>query len=134
MRATSGAPSVGTCLLLLFGVKSALRVVGFAVTRRWLERTSHRSRHASPLDSQLLAAIANRVATAAALYPGRALCLERSLSLHWLLRRRGVDSRFRLGVRHFPFLAHAWVEHSGHPIEEGGEILRNFTVVDEQST
>jgi hypothetical protein len=51
-------------------------------------------------------------------WPGGALCLQRSLVLLWLLRRRGVSSKLRIGVKKSPeaLLAHAWVEVAGQPI------------------
>ena len=55
---------------------------------------------------------------AGALYPGRALCLEQSLALYYLLRRRGVPVRYCQGVQPYPFEAHAWVEYGGTPIND----------------
>jgi hypothetical protein len=42
----------------------------------------------------------------------RAKCLARSLVLWWLLKRRGIDSQIRMGIRkeNGALLAHAWVE------------------------
>jgi hypothetical protein len=37
-------------------------------------------------------------------------CLPRSLALFALLARCGVPARHRIGVRRYPFAAHAWVE------------------------
>jgi len=47
-------------------------------------------------------------------------CLERSLSLWWLLARQGIDTQFRIGVRKDDekFAAHAWVERHGVAIGE----------------
>jgi hypothetical protein len=58
------------------------------------------------------------VAIAAAFYPGRAQCLEQSLALFLLLRRRAMPVELRIGVQPFPFTAHAWVEHNGRPVNE----------------
>lgn len=63
-------------------------------------------------------AITRRVVMAAAFYPRRALCLEQSLALYVLLRRRGIDAALRLGVQTIPFSAHAWVEVNGVPVNE----------------
>lgn len=43
-------------------------------------------------------------------HQGRDDCWPRSVALAHALRRAGVDARVCLGVRKFPFLAHAWVE------------------------
>jgi hypothetical protein len=47
-------------------------------------------------------------------------CLERSLSLWWLLARQGITTQFRIGVRKDgeKFTAHAWVERDGVAIGE----------------
>jgi hypothetical protein len=47
-----------------------------------------------------------------------ATCLPRSLTLWWLLRRRGIESELRLGVRKDgdSIVAHAWVECEGEVV------------------
>ncbi len=54
--------------------------------------------------------------------PGDTRCLTRSLVLTQLLARRGIESKLAIGARARPsFLAHAWVEHAGHPVLPAGE-------------
>jgi len=50
--------------------------------------------------------------------PYRGNCLSQALLLWWFLRRLGIDSDFRIGVRTEggQLLAHAWVEYQGHPL------------------
>jgi hypothetical protein len=74
----------------------------------------------------VVARIDRAVAVAAALYPGRALCLERSLTLYYYLRRAGIGAEFRLGARPHPFEAHAWVEYAGEPVNDFPEHLVPF--------
>jgi hypothetical protein len=74
----------------------------------------------------MVAAIEQAVAMAAALYPGRALCLEQSLALYDVLRRQGVSVSFRMGVQPHPFQAHAWIEHGGTPINDIAEHIKPF--------
>jgi len=52
--------------------------------------------------------------------PIRSTCLERSLSLWWLLSNQSIATQFRIGVRKDggKFTAHAWVEHDGIAIGE----------------
>ncbi len=51
------------------------------------------------------------------LVPGDTRCLTRSLVLTQLLARRGIPAKLVIGARTKPsFLAHAWVEQSGHPV------------------
>jgi hypothetical protein len=48
-----------------------------------------------------------------------------------LLRQRGIEAQLRLGVRPYPFGAHAWVEHGGKPVNEDPERVRSFVVLPE---
>lgn len=47
-------------------------------------------------------------------------CLERSLTLWWLLARKGITTQLRIGARKSEekFEAHAWVERNGEAIGE----------------
>ena len=55
-------------------------------------------------------------------------CLERSAALHWWLRRDGLPSELRIGVRRQggQIAAHAWVELDGAPINDRPEALTPF--------
>lgn len=56
------------------------------------------------------------------LVPGDTRCLTRSLVLTQLLSRRGIPAKLVIGARSEPsFLAHAWVECSGHPVLPTGD-------------
>lgn len=59
-------------------------------------------------------------------------CLHRSLTLWWLLRRQGIESDLRIGVRKEggQFQAHAWVEYQGAPLNEAREVHRRFVAFD----
>jgi hypothetical protein len=58
----------------------------------------------------------------------RATCLPQSLTLWWLLRRRGIDSQLRIGVRKVAgeLEAHAWVEFQGQVINDGADVHQRF--------
>ena len=60
--------------------------------------------------------------------PYRANCLKRSLALWWLLRRRGIASEVRIGVRtgDSGFEAHAWIECDGVIINDRTALVRQF--------
>ena len=45
-------------------------------------------------------------------------CLPRSLAIYVLLRRQGVPATLRIGVKRFPFAAHAWVECLGEVLDD----------------
>ena len=53
-----------------------------------------------------------------------AACLSRSLTLWWLLRRRGIESQLRLGVRKGEqgLDAHAWVELAGQVVNDAADV------------
>lgn len=69
-------------------------------------------------------------AAAARNLPFRPTCLERSLGLWWLLRRRGLNAEIRIGARKTgeQFEAHAWVEHAGVVLNDSGGEHRAFSV------
>jgi len=100
----------------------SLRVRGFGATQRILQKFTASARNGPPV-----AAVESRVAlttrmvlTAARNSPIPSTCLERSLSLWWLLARQGIATEFRIGVRKDDekFAAHAWVERDGIAIGE----------------
>ena len=56
------------------------------------------------------------------LVPG-ATCLTQALALKWMLARRRIACRLRIGVRHDPggaFAAHAWLEMPSREVILGG--------------
>lgn len=73
-----------------------------------------------------LAAMHRQVAYAVALSPFRIMCLARSVVLVRLLRRLGHNATVRLGVVCFPFLAHAWAEVDGEPVNELPDALLRY--------
>jgi hypothetical protein len=122
------APSAMWCLLQIALVKLSLSVFGFGRTLARYECTPRGTAAGAPDDS-LVDCTAHRVAAAAALYPGRALCLEQSLTLHRALRRRGIDSQLHFGVHADadPFRAHVWVEVDDCAVNEMSENMRVLT-------
>jgi len=59
---------------------------------------------------------------------GPRTCLTRSLLLGWLLRRHGVKSELRIGVRltNGVLDAHAWVECDGVPVNDQPNVGAEF--------
>lgn len=119
------APGVLRSMLILLAVRLHLKTRGFgrsvARARRMAERTA-----VADYTPDLPDHTALRVAIAGAFFPGRAVCLEQSLALYLLLRRRGVPAELRLGVTPSPFHAHAWVELHGEPVNEDAETVAKF--------
>src|SRR5580700_8903956 len=109
-----------------------LRLIGF---RRW-ERvlavfaptvnTTGPAQGASLQESALL--VARMLEAAARNLFFRANCLEQSLVLGWLLRRRGIDAALRIGARKEAdrFEAHAWVELDSQVLNDASAEHRHF--------
>ena len=111
------------CAVVLTATRAHLRCFGLRRSISLSRRITSRSvtNHSDPVSAGASAALA--VAQVAALFPGRARCLEQSLTLFVVLRWLGVPAQFRLGAQALPFVAHAWVEVSGQPINGESDVL-----------
>ena len=109
-----------------------LRLAGFRHWKRALERLSPSTNLVArePGESQLQAAelIARMAAAAARNLFISTNCLEQSLVLWWLLRRRGISAELRIGARKEleRFEAHAWVEVYSAVLNDSKEEHRHF--------
>ena len=65
--------------------------------------------------------------------PVRGKCLSRSLAIYWVLRRYSVESSIRIGVKRGVqnFIAHAWVEVGGQPVNAGPEVNLRYAVFEQ---
>ena len=116
----------------LLATWAGLRLIGF---RRW-ERvlavfsppanTTGPAQGASLQESALLVARMQEAAARNLFF--RANCLEQSLVLCWLLRRRGIDAVLRIGARKESerFEAHAWVELDSQVLNDASAEHRHF--------
>jgi len=110
-----------------------LRALGFS---RWLRMLERRVSQLESRSGTSAAVSANRIAQlqeAAALnlfFPTS--CLERSLALWSLLRRRGFPAELKFGARKQSekFEAHAWVELNGVALNNPAEEQREFAPFD----
>jgi hypothetical protein len=111
-------------LLPLFWI--ALRVLGLQRLQTRLQRTPLRP--SATLTADDLTRLGTLVNSAAHHALGPANCLTRSLYLWWLLRRRGVDSQLRIGVRLTGGVldGHAWVEYAGVPVNDRPDVSADF--------
>lgn len=97
------------------------RVFGFPRVFRFVERWGRRPVEAAPraVQRRTVRRTVEAVRTAGRYYHRRRLnCLPRSLAIYVLLRRRGVPATLRIGVKRFPFAAHAWVECLGEVLDD----------------
>lgn len=103
-----------------------LRVLGLPRFQARLERT--RMPVCAALTLPEAQALGELVNIAARNTLGPRTCLTRSLLLGWLLRRRGVQSQLRIGVRltQGALDAHAWVECEGVPVNDRPGVSAQF--------
>jgi Transglutaminase-like superfamily len=123
--------SVAACMVSIALVRRSLAWWGFARTLRRIRDRSERASTTTDPAPSIIAMVDRVVALAAALYPGRALCLERSLVLYDRLRREGAAVELRIGVQATPFAAHAWVTYRGEPVNDSAEHVAHFVVMPE---
>jgi hypothetical protein len=114
-------------MVLLPVVELSLRRTSYDRTRARLARLAGRDRRA-PDPAVLVPSAVQMVAAAASRTPVAAKCLARSLTLWFLLRRRGCDAEVVIGVRPGgePLDAHAWVERAGIPVNETQETVDSY--------
>lgn len=114
-------------------VRASLRTFGFRRTIQRAKKFAMRCAVQPPGPNAIDDAtdLARLVESAAAIFPGRARCLEQSLCVYLLLRRRGVPAELRIGARALPFAAHAWVDVAGRCINTEADVLAAFQVFPE---
>lgn len=116
--------------------RAGLRLLGFRRWKRLLESLTRPVRPPRILPLEALCETALRAARAvrsAELHgPASPNCLERSLTLWWVLRRSGVDSELHIGARKegARFEAHAWVELAGQVLNDGAEVHQRYAPFD----
>lgn len=118
-------------VLIVPMVALALRLVSLRVIRRVIAATSAHSITTS-VSPERATRIAKLVSAAARRSPVESTCMARALTLHWLLRLRGMESSLRIGVRKGGenLEAHLWVEHGGFPLMEGTDPHEEFAPFD----
>jgi hypothetical protein len=113
-----------------------LRVFGFQRWKEFIEKLSPPAQHAAALPSGLQFDTAMRAARAvrsAQLHgPTSPNCLERSMTLWWILLHEGVDGELHIGARKqdAQLEAHAWVELGGRILNDTVEVREDYTQFD----
>ena len=105
-----------------------LRVLGLPRLQSFLQCRPLAAEPASVPTLPEIQGFGDAVNIAARYSPLRTTCLTRSLLLGWLLRRRGVTSELRIGVRLTQGMldAHAWVECEGVPVNDRPDVKAQF--------
>ena len=108
-------------------IRSSLRLLGFRFSKAALQLTFPASL-SKPEACFDVSAIASLEAAASRHLFFRPNCLERSLVLWWLLGRRRIPAKLRIGVKKEggSFEAHAWVESGGVVWNDPGAEHRHF--------
>lgn len=123
------------CMILpLAGV--GMRVFGFQRWKEMIEKFSlSDSRPPSlPVEAQREPALrAVRAVRSAELHGlTKPNCLERSMTLWWILQRQGIDGELHIGARkqEDKFEAHAWVELDGGVLNDAEDVHEHYARFD----
>ena len=111
-------------LLFFVFLDVGFRLLGFPRVFRLVDEWGRRStRVASPTARRrTVCRTVEAVRTATRYYYRRRPdCLPRALAIFLLLRRRGVPATLRIGVKRYPFGAHAWVECLGDVLDDAAD-------------
>jgi hypothetical protein len=115
---------------LLTIAAALLRVLGFPQSLRLLSRLSPTSpaQDAVPEGAMSYALRLSRLTRIAGRHvPPNGSCLQQSLLVWWVLRRKGMPAELRIGVQtQEGFAAHAWVEVGGQPVNDAPDVAEHF--------
>lgn len=116
--------------LALAVTDARLRALGFQRLLRRIER-GRRFHAATPAEIARARRRAHWLDRASRHHIVGAHCLHRSLALHAALRRAGLESTLRIGVRKHDeaLLAHAWVELAGEVVTDAPEAVAPFAAL-----
>lgn len=121
-----------TSFLLLPATSLALRLLGFQKTHSFLSRLARAKfkKEKSAEDLQKVAASTARMVQIAASYGFyRTTCLPQSLYLWWLLKLQSIESELIIGTQKEAktVKGHAWVEVSGHVLNDHEDVGSRYT-------
>ena len=125
-----GVGMVTTVLLPV--VAMSLRFVGLRSTMHLLRRRGANHDVATPArTAECARTLARLVAATARHHPFNATCLTQSVTLWYLLRRRGIQSEVRVGVSTAAgaFTAHSWVDFDQQVLLDEPDVVTRFAVI-----
>lgn len=117
--------------LLLAEALAALALASLAIAllpfRKVAAAASARGRREARADAEMVRRVRGAVNGWGRRVPWKAVCFQRGLALHWMLRRRGIRSVLLYGVRQREdgLAAHVWVDVDGETVI-GGEEAEGF--------
>jgi hypothetical protein len=124
-------------VVLLLCIGASLRLRGYKKTQDWLQTRLDGREPTLPeagIPGELVQKTCRMVRAAEHYGIARATCLEESLALWYLLGRRGLPSRVRIGVRKQSekFEAHAWVEYQGAALNQTEELHHHYAAFESE--
>jgi hypothetical protein len=123
--------SVAAAAVTLSVVWIRLHWLGLAAVQRWVAGFRPRS---TPIPSpENVRRIASLVGATARHLPFPSTCLTRSIALVLMLKKQGIESQLRIGVRKegAALAAHAWVEFAGVPVNDTLDVAQRFAMFSE---
>ena len=111
---------------LLPTVSLALRTIGWARVQRFIERKPFKTARCSLEEARHIAGLVEAVTRRS---PLENTCLQRSVVLWRVLRRRQFEAELRFGVRKADGVPqfHAWVEHDGEVLNDVQHVRERFS-------
>ena len=113
--------------LLLAEALAALALASLAIAvlpfRKVAGAASARGRRTRRDDPEMVRRVRGAIQGWGRRVPWKAVCFQRGLALHWMLRRRGIRSVLLYGVRQREdgLAAHVWVDVDGKTVIGGEE-------------
>jgi len=123
IRTVSAALSIAVC-------EGLLRIGGFRALRGLVQvfpTCGAQNPSQIPVLMEAFDKAVDRVMPFAAI---RTYCLSRSAAVVCLLRLSGVPASLAIGVRHYPFAAHAWIEVGGQVFADPLETVEGYSVLE----
>ena len=120
---------VAETLVMLPLTAAALRIIGLRTLQALLGSSSPPRATVTESVRKEARSIAHLIRRVARRFPLRASCLQQSLVLCWQLRRRGIPSVVKIGVRKEvdALQAHAWVTCGDVVLADLSDVGQRFT-------
>lgn len=123
-----------SAVILLSMTRASLRLRGYNRTFAWLQKRLDPEARLASGSGELVQQTSRMVRAARRYSLAKFTCLEESLTLWYLLRKQGIATQLRIGVRKMEgkFEAHAWVEYEGAALDQSGEVHQHYAAFDRE--
>ena len=113
----------------MLGKADVLAKIGYSALRRQMNKAVDFKPRTYTQDT--FAPLVVAVNRASRYYPKTPKCLQRSIALASMLRKRGIAADLQIGVQNSPFRSHAWVEVAGMVINDVPDIRNVYPTLHE---